>query len=412
MLRTEATTALLRLAWICPYFPWPLNSGGRLRIHHLASGLAGHELLLFAYPSPDDAFPDAGQLAAPAPFPWSQRRCFAADDWRRFDEPGLPSSATRTPSALNEALQSAHAQRPLDAVIIEHSYTAGGLCPPKGVPLILNEHNIESEYHRLRALRTRSLRLGIEYLAWRRFERRTWSRMAAVTAVSAADADVIGRAGHHQVHVLENAIASDGFEFQLPSTRRSGEVLFLGHLAYEPNILAAKRLALEVLPRLRRHHPHATLTLAGRCPNREVLALAGPGVQVLADPEDIRPLYRRAQAACFPLELGAGTSLKILEPLLCGVPLIATRFATRGWSLTPGTHYTLAERSADLATSLAAVFDAPQRWDSQATSGLVFAKRHTWSQSATRLAQLVHSVAKLQPGKPAPGLPQHVHPTD
>ena len=31
------------------------------------------------------------------------------------------------------------------------------------------------------------------------------------------------------------------------------------------------------------------------------------------------------------------------------MPLVATRFATRGWSLTPGTHYTLSERSADLA---------------------------------------------------------------
>ena len=136
--------------------------------------------------------------------------------------------------------------------------------------------------------------------------------MAAVTTVSAADAAVVGRAGHRQVHVIENAIASDGFEFHLPSTRRSGEVLFLGHLAYEPNILAAKRLALEVrcgppAP------PHATLTLAGRCPNREVMALAGPGVQVLADPEDVRPLYRRAQAACFPLELGRAPVSRFLN---------------------------------------------------------------------------------------------------
>ena len=67
---------------------------------------------------------------------------------------------------------------------------------------------------------------------------------------------------------------------------------------------------------------------------------------------------------------------------------------------TPGTHYTLSERSADLASSLSAVFDAPQRWDSQACSGLAFAKQHTWSQSANRLAHLVHSVAK-QRGKPA-----------
>lgn len=410
MLRTETAIKLLRLAWICPYFPWPLNSGGRLRIHHLASGLADHELLLFAYPSPDDAFPDADQLAAPAPFPWSQRQCFQPDDWRRYDEPGLPSSATRTPSALNEALQSSHAQRPFDAVIIEHSYTAGGLRPPPGVPLILNEHNIESEYHRLRALRARSLRLGIEYLAWSRFERRTWSRMTAVTAVSAADAAMIQRAGRHEVRVVENAIASDGFEFHPPSTRRSGEVLFLGHLAYEPNVLAAKRLALDVMPRLRQRHPHATLTVAGRCPNREVQALASPVVQVLANPEDIRPLYRRAQVACFPLELGAGTSLKILEPLLCGVPLVATRFATRGWSLEPGTHYILAESIAELAESIAASLDAPHRFDSQAARGLAFVQAHTWSQSAAQLAHLVRSVAKSQRSPSERDRPQPARP--
>lgn len=215
----RASLARARIAWVCPYLPWPQNSGGRLRIHHLASGLGDDELLLFAFPSPDDPHPSEIDLSQAMP-PWAQRRLFAADDQRQNHELFIPSSATRTPESLNQALAAAHAERSLDAIIIEHCYAAGGLRWPAGVPVLLAEHNIESDYHRQLARQSGSLRLAIEYLGWRRFERSVWRRVDGVAVVCAQDARAIARVRGEPACIADNAVAGGCYTFTPPSLRR------------------------------------------------------------------------------------------------------------------------------------------------------------------------------------------------
>lgn len=112
---------------------------------------------------------------------------------------------------------------------------------------------------------------------------------------------------------------------------RRRELLFVGALAYPPNIHAACWLARRLMPRLRVHAPATTLTLAGARPTKTVRDLARlPGIRVVADPRDIDDLYARTAIAVAPLFQGGGTRLKVLEAAAHGVPLIATRTALQG----------------------------------------------------------------------------------
>lgn len=382
--------ARARIGWVCPYLPWPQNSGGRLRIHHLARGLASDELLLFAFPSPDD--PDPRTVAQDdRRFPWAACHLFQADEQRQNRELFTPASATRTPAELNQALLAAHAERPLDAVIIEHCYAAGGLTWPAGVPALLDEHNIESDYHRQRAEQARSPRLAIEYLGWRRFERRVWQRVSGVAVVCEKDARAVARVRRAPACIAENAVDARRYTFRPPSQRRGNQILLAGHLSYEPNVRAALYLAEQVLPRLARLVPEASLVLAGRCPMAEVRALAGPRVQVLADVESIESLYDSSAACALPITLGAGTSLKVLEVLQTGVPLVATAFAVRGFGLRAGSHYLRAENPEEFAHALAAVLRERARFDELAQTGYAHSCALTWERSAERFASWVHT---------------------
>lgn len=171
-------------------------------------------------------------------------------------------------------------------------------------------------------------------------------------------------------------------------------MLFAGHLSYKPNVEAARYLAQQVLPRLAGLVPAATLVLAGRCPSPEVRALAGPKVQVLADVESMAALYEQSAACALPITLGAGTSLKVLEVLQTGVPLIATEFAVRGFDLRPGTHYLRAENPEEFIHALAAVLHERALFDELAQQGYGYSSSLTWERSAGQFADWVRTAIR------------------
>jgi len=139
-------------------------------------------------------------------------------------------------------------------------------------------------------------------------------------------------------------------------------MVFVGHLAYAPNVEAAKRLALSILPQVRRTLPSARLILAGRRPVPAVEELARQdGVEVVADPDDLDPIFRRGHVSIVPLTAGGGTRIKILEAMAWGLPVVATPLAAEGHGFVDGEDIALAESDADLAGTIVALSRDPER---------------------------------------------------
>lgn len=69
---------------------------------------------------------------------------------------------------------------------------------------------------------------------------------------------------------------------------------------------------------------------------------------------DLRDVYARAGTILLPTTSGFGISIKTIEALSCGVPLVATRQAFRGMGIDPATlhNVTLAEDAATFATAM------------------------------------------------------------
>jgi len=133
-------------------------------------------------------------------------------------------------------------------------------------------------------------------------------------------------------------------------------LLFIGHLNYPPNLEAARRLATQILPRLQAALGGARLVIAGRNPHRSLADLAAlPDVELIANPDDLAELYRRAHLAIVPLVSGGGTRLKILEAMAWGLPVVATRLAAEGLDLVDGVDIDFAESDDELAARAAAL---------------------------------------------------------
>ena len=375
----------MRIAWLSPYLPAPATSGGRIRIDQLARSLSHHELHLFARLGGDDAPLDSlpkGSLDVWASV-CAERESRAGFSMRT---PALPRTF---PPALHQKLLDADHSKPFDVLIAEHCYSLHGLPRLSRAPVILNEHNVESEYWLGEFRDTRKPNRLKEYLRWRAFERQCWRRADAVTAVSKRDARRIERFSSGSCQVISNGVTAGNYRYVPPSERTGNAILFVGMMSYQPNVVAARTLAREVLPRVQQHIPDATLTIAGRAPNPKVRALSNPSVRVTGTLANLAGLFDEHAVYANPIRFGGGSSLKTLEPLICGLPLAAGSFAVRGFSLEPGRHYLQADADDALAEQVLHALTNRSQLDTMAKQARLLATRYAWPTLTQPFAQLV-----------------------
>ena len=383
----------MRIAWVCPYLPAPENSGGRIRIANMARAFADDELHLYLRLASDD--PDAKACLGLAP--WrsihGQRAKFP-----RLPELVIPALPLSFPSQVKRLLAEHDREEPFDAVILEHCYSAHALPDFRRAPLILCEHNVESEYwlREMRSRPRRALKNGVTYLRWRRFEAAVWQKADAIAVVSELDRIRVQEVRPDTGVVIPNGISIDNYSFIPPSQRKGRKILFVGLLSYLPNIEASQTLAEGVLPLVRRHFPDATLTLAGRDPHKKVRALASPSVHVTGTVPNIAALFDEHCAFANPIAFGAGSSLKVLEPLAAGLPMVGSPFAVRGFDLQPGTHYVQANTPDQVADALCRVLAQPAALDQMAENARRIAERYAWSGIREQFAALVRRTVEAK----------------
>lgn len=136
-------------------------------------------------------------------------------------------------------------------------------------------------------------------------------------------------------------------------------LLFVGNLGYEPNVDAALWIAGELVPRLRQDGSPVELRVAGSRPAPEVAALAGPGIEICADPADLGSHYAWADLALAPIRAGGGTRIKILEAFAARVPVVATPVGAEGLAVHDGEHLLLADDSNDFAIACRRIKEDP-----------------------------------------------------
>jgi glycosyltransferase involved in cell wall biosynthesis len=111
-------------------------------------------------------------------------------------------------------------------------------------------------------------------------------------------------------------------------------VIFTGKLSYHANAAAARRLLADVWPRVRAKIPEARLTLAGADPPGWLRRAAHqPGIELVANPDDLGALVQTARVAAAPIVYSVGIQNKVLEAMAAGVPVVGTSSAAAG--LTP-----------------------------------------------------------------------------
>jgi polysaccharide biosynthesis protein PslH len=271
-----------------------------------------------------------------------------------------PAMQMRIDRALHDAIY--------DLVMLESSFM-GYYSLPDQIPLVLDQHNVESEIllrsgqHERSAIR-RAYNL-LEYWKYRSDEQRICRKMHLTFAVSTRDRDMmLSWGGDTPCVVISNGVDTDYFG---PVENRDGDsqqanVVFTGTMSYSPNTEAMRYFAAEVWPLIQQQAPEAALQIVGSAPPTEILKLARlPRVTVTGSVPDVRPYLAGAQVVVAPLRIGGGTRLKILEAMAMARPVVSTSLGCEGLEVEDGRHLLVADDPNEFAAAVVGLLHNPLR---------------------------------------------------
>jgi glycosyltransferase involved in cell wall biosynthesis len=393
--------------------PWPLDSGGHLRSFHLLRTLADRFDVRLVVPSTGDD--EAGRAALEAAgvgvrlVPVSPRKPLGeaarvvSCALRR--EPYVMFGRHRR-GAVAAALAAEAARLRPDVFYLDHLDSFVYADAVRDVPIVLDLHNV---YSRLaaRAAGDRVAFLRRPFLAGEarllaRQEEQAAKRAHTIMAVSDDDARYFAAFGGAKVVVVPNGVDCSAFAGGTDARPWPQSLLYVGALDWPPNANAARLLATEILPAVRQRVPAAHVTIVGKNPPPDVVALARtqPHVEVAANVRDVVPYFRGAHVLAVPLEAGGGTRLKILEAFATGLPVVSTPVGCEGIDGVHGEHLLVAER-AQFADAVVQVLLDPASAKERAGRAQGLARKiYDWAAVGQRAVEAV-ACASAAVGRPA-----------
>jgi glycosyltransferase involved in cell wall biosynthesis len=349
---------------VSPFLPYPLSHGGAVRIYNLCRVLADRvDFALIAVRENLEAVNYAKLHEV-----FREVRIVDIDQTTTVVE-DMPDQARQYECpALRSAITDLCRTWQPDVVQFEYTQTAGLADAAEGIPAILVEHDITFSLYRQLAEAEPSPKSRREYQRWFAFENRRLAGFPAVWTVSEADRvlaiESSGRAAE-RTFAIPNGVDTERFQ---PCREPEGpiEILYVGSFRHLPNVLAFERLRSAIMPRVWERFPGAVLRVVagprhdyfwerfdaqscGRAPD--------PRIHIHGFVEDLRPLYAAASVVVVPLEVSAGTNIKVMEAMACGRAIVSTPAGCAGLGLADGSDLLIRSGEAAFAEGVCSLLE-------------------------------------------------------
>jgi glycosyltransferase involved in cell wall biosynthesis len=389
------------------WFPWPLESGKKIRTCNLMRHLAkDFDIVYLAYadlPREQDKVA-AMQAIGIRPLPVTDRRLpkwtwrFRAAVAMNFLSAQPFSSVYHIRTEFIDTLRQAIEREKPDLVHCEWTNLAPFLDHVGEVPRVIAAHNLESDIWRrlgesggnpAMRLLGRSQARKIEAL-----ERHWYPKVEHCIAVSSGDQQVMESYGA-RVELVENGV---DLEYYAVKSVKTAEpvIAFTASFDTFSNQDGADFLVREIWPLISKERPGVRLWLIGKNPPERLRLLErqDPSIRVTGTVPDVREYVARTSVCLVPLRIGGGSRLKILEAMAMGKVVVSTTIGAEGLAYTAGKDILIADTPAVFARAVVQCLDDSRLRKNLGRAGRqLVAARYDWGPLAAKQAVLWRQVA-------------------
>jgi polysaccharide biosynthesis protein PslH len=335
----------MKILMLTPYLPYPPSSGGQVRSYNLIKNISKkHDITLFSLIKTDEEKKYVPEL---------EKFCKKVEVFKRPEKPWtlknifktgfgfFPFLVVRNWSSFEKEAVAKELARDTYQLIHAETFYVMPHIPETKIPIFLVDQTIEFQVYQhvadtfkywfLKPL------LYLDVFKIKFWETKFWKKATKVVAVSEADKEKMQNlVPNLKVGIVPNGVGEDLMNIwqdKKPDFDRP-IIFFQGNFSWLQNTEAAKMLANEIFPLIKKEIPSAICRIVGQGAKGKIGDLKGEGIEIVdlenADISGVINAYSEATVFVAPLAGPGGTRLKILGAMSAGVPVVTTATGIEG----------------------------------------------------------------------------------
>ena len=335
----------MKILILCRDLPLPMDSGEKIRCHHVIKELAKHhEVTLLTLAAKDSNIryiqetQKICQYVYLVDYKFSKNIAAIKTLFSSLPWDVIAYYDKEMKSKLNELMDF----QKYDLVWVNFLAMANYIDPTiasKSV-FIFDQHNVDelvwknfvqsSQYIPLKLFASINCKKVIK------FQKDIIKYFSAIACCSKQDVDYmkVHIPGKLNVWLVPNGVDVDYFKPGNLDATKSNIIMLCASMDVWMNIEAAYHFAKEVFPGIKEKIPDSQFWIVGRNPDPKLRALDKEGyIKVTGSVADVRPYYNKARVVVAPYQHGGGTKLKILEAMSMNLPIVSTSTGIQGIDL-------------------------------------------------------------------------------
>jgi GT2 family glycosyltransferase/MoaA/NifB/PqqE/SkfB family radical SAM enzyme len=324
---------------ISRFLPYPLNAGGKIRIHTLVKLLADrynfillslfdHENELQYIPKLKEVFTEVYPVIARSP--WNMN--FSSQPFY----PNLYKIGYSYNEDLIDKLKEIENERPVDIVHIESNELLYLLDYLKYTPAVYTEHDISILSLRDSYYKKKNIFSFFDHLKKVHFHFSQFKKSDKIITLSREDEKILKEfSPEADINLIPTGVNLQHFSLNV-NPKGANKLVFVGHYRHYPNEDAMVYFAKKVFPLIRKKVPEAELLLVGSDPTEAIKDISrNKNIRLIGGVADVKPYLDKADVFVNYIRKSAGIKGKVLEAMAVGVPVVSTKSGSSGINAKP-----------------------------------------------------------------------------